>query len=98
MNFGIGGHRNLKRMKRGKARNQLCSAGIALRMRPKAPSIDRRRITAQRNDVPHASLPVLVGNLGYFTLARGNAGQVRGRNEACFQNDSRHGGMGALAC
>ena len=66
-------------------------------MRREAPARIRRRIPAQRHDMPHARLPVLLGDFSDLGLAGTDAGQVRGRHQFGFAHDPLNRRMGALA-
>ena len=97
MHFGVGGHGDFKIMPVAQPSHQLCRTGIALRVGDEPPTVGRRRVTAQRHNMAHARLPVLVRDFGDFVLARGNAGQVRGGHQIGFIDDTADRGVSPFA-
>ena len=97
MHFGVGGHGDFKIVSVAQPRNQFCRPGITLRMGYETATIGRWWITAQRHNMAHARLPVLVRDFCDVILARRHAGQVRGGHQIGFLDDPADCGVGPFA-
>ena len=97
MDFGIGRDRQLERMLAGEAFNQCGGGGITIGVRHELAAGFRWSIAAQCDHMPHPGVPVLLCDFGDFSLARTDAGEVRGGHQRGFADQPRDGGVGALA-
>ena len=57
----------------------------------------RRRIATERDDVPDAHLPVVIGDPEHFLARRGNAREVRRGHKRRLRQDAPHRAVRALA-
>ncbi len=96
MTFGIGRDRNLERVQLAQARDQrggiFIPADRRLELRPR-----RRRIAAQRDDMPHACRPIFLRDRVNLLARRLDTGQVRGGGDRRVAGDAGDGVVRPLA-
>ena len=93
MDLGIDTNRNLEIMAALQARHQFSRRRIAIGTRFEA-DILGRRVTAQRDDMTDAGLPIGIGNLVDLAAAGVDTGQVCRRRDRRIAGDAGDGGMG----
>jgi hypothetical protein len=100
MLLGIDADQHLERGDAAQRRRQLGRVLVAVLARhvdAADAALARRRVAAQRHDVAHADVPVVVDHLVDLGAAGADAGQVRGRLQRGLVEDPLDGAVGALA-